>query len=522
MSQRSTRAARRDESSRGKGRPPTGSNSAAGTEERAPPTPTVITPPMENPHGDGADSTPTPLRGRSPQVGPGPEGCAAKACQGEPGGSAGAGHAVARAGTAEESAPAPAAVSGAGLAASAMADAGGPAAGQEGAGVEPVLAEEAEVAASPSPVEASAIAEVVAVAARGGAEVQAVGDSVGAAAPVGTNAADVGGDSRVRGQTTGHGTGAASSAPGNYGRKLRAQPAPRRLGSGLGPGSPGPLLGWLRQGQPQPERVGRAASRSRQETGGPAREGDDPARIEVVQPAVATASAAAARVETPLAGDSVARNTRHATRRAAITWGPPRGGRTPWLPAGQGQSGAAGVPTGVGGRQRGGGTGGRRRGRGGRALVRGVEIPDRVGTWRERHDRPETTVAPTNEETGGSDNAAVDPGFMSEEEAESEEVSLHEEAGVDRNTSNIRGRVSGGNTQNPRATEAPAGRPEGLDVFSPSDLANDDAIWQAAGGWEVTQLQRVDQPRMEDSLISAEADASTCSRTCQWKSLDWD
>ncbi|CAI5991886.1 unnamed protein product [Closterium sp. NIES-65] len=52
------------------------------------------------------------------------------------------------------------------------------------------------------------------------------------------------------GPANGDSSGAARS---KLKKKLRAQPAPRRPGAGLGPGSPGPLRGWLLQGQPPSE-----------------------------------------------------------------------------------------------------------------------------------------------------------------------------------------------------------------------------------------------------------------------------
>ncbi|CAI5958226.1 unnamed protein product [Closterium sp. NIES-65] len=152
-------------------------------------------------------------------------------------------------------------------------------------------------------------------------------------------------------------------------------------------------------------------------------------------PALNASPATVAYAEAPNTTNAIAHNTRHATRRAAITWGPPRGGRTPWLPAGRGAMGeGTRVPTGTRRTQRGVGAQGARGGRGRRALVGGSEILVRTGTWRERHDRPEAVEVPMNEEqTSGSEDNTGDPEFMCGEEAESEEVSLEEETGVDRN-----------------------------------------------------------------------------------------
>ncbi|CAI5474166.1 unnamed protein product [Closterium sp. Yama58-4] len=60
--------------------------------------------------------------------------------------------------------------------------------------------------------------------------------------------------------------------------RFHAQPSPRRLGSGLAPGRPGPLLGWLLQGQQPPERMQPSSSANVQEEGG--RGGQDEAVME--------------------------------------------------------------------------------------------------------------------------------------------------------------------------------------------------------------------------------------------------
>ncbi|CAI6010626.1 unnamed protein product [Closterium sp. NIES-65] len=117
-------------------------------------------------------------------------------------------------------------------------------------------------------------------------------------------------------------------------------------------------------------------------------------------------------------------------------------------------------------------------------------LSERIG----RH-RPEAGAAPTNEEdAAGSEDNGGDPEFMCGDEAESEEVSLEEETGVDRNAPNTRGRGSRGDGQNQQAVGDTGGATDATDVFSPTDMAKDEAIWQEAGGWDMQQLQRSDQP----------------------------
>ncbi|CAI5984977.1 unnamed protein product [Closterium sp. NIES-65] len=161
--------------------------------------------------------------------------------------------ASARAATEGEPASAPAAAAGAGLtmpsaswpAGPHLAEEGGRAVEEAEAVGEQVHTEEAEVAASPSPVPAFVIAEVVTAAARQGTGEPSARDSA--------------------------------------------------------------------------ERGGRSASQSRQEIDATARGEDDLVGNDVVPPAAIPAPAAMAPVEAPLTADSVARNTRYATRRAAIT-----------------------------------------------------------------------------------------------------------------------------------------------------------------------------------------------------------
>ncbi|CAI5993420.1 unnamed protein product [Closterium sp. NIES-65] len=111
---------------------------------------------------------------------------------------------------------------------------------------------EVELAASPEPVTASVLVAAVTAAAGERDRAWAEEDAPTAAASARTSAATEGaskqGHDRGGIDRRGHGPGGtAGAARGKM--KLRAQPAPRRPGAGLGPGPPGPLLGWLLQGQ---------------------------------------------------------------------------------------------------------------------------------------------------------------------------------------------------------------------------------------------------------------------------------
>ncbi|CAI5953972.1 unnamed protein product [Closterium sp. NIES-65] len=112
--------------------------------------------------------------------------------------------------------------------------------------------EAVELAASPEPVTASVLAAPVTAATgeQGGAQTEEGAPVAGANAEIyvvaegaSTQGHDLGGSGR---QSRGAG-GTAGAARGKT--TLRAQPAPRRPGAGLGLGPPGPLLGWLLQGQ---------------------------------------------------------------------------------------------------------------------------------------------------------------------------------------------------------------------------------------------------------------------------------
>ncbi|CAI5528069.1 unnamed protein product [Closterium sp. Naga37s-1] len=206
-------------------------------------------------------------------------------------------------------------------------------------------------------------------------------------------------------------------------------------------------------------------------------------------PAATEVAAAAGEIVPPQMG------TRRSARLGAITWGPPRGGRTPWMPAGRGglNGAATGTAGGAGRGARGGFRGGLRGGRGGRNRIPRSDIPVRTGPWRERHDRPEMQEAGANEEREGSDNSRNDPEFMGGEEEESEEISLDDEEEPARRATQRQERAAGGDAPQSLGGE---GEPatEDTDVPSPADLAGKEDIWRAAGAWNVDILSRGDQP----------------------------
>ncbi|CAI5534935.1 unnamed protein product [Closterium sp. Naga37s-1] len=304
--------------------------------------------------------------------------------------------------------------------------------------------EEAVLAASPEPVTAAALAAAVTAAAGEQDGDLAEEDVPTAAASAETSAAAEGANTQGHGQggsdRQGHGPGvAACAARGKAGKKLRAQPAPRRPGARLGPGPPGPLLGWLLQGQ-----LPRA---------------------------------------TPMLA--------------------------PWIPAGRPQQAGRGeqnAGTRGGATARGEREGGRgaRGGRGGRGPIVGGRVAlVRTGTWRERHERPKQAEPPTNHNEEDVVNSDEGDDFVAESAEPSEEISLEDEedvrtargaGGQRRNQSN------GVNPQidNPQGTgvrdEEVNGEQSEPRVRSPSDLAEDQAIWQQVATCNLTPLQRGDQP----------------------------
>ncbi|CAI5532593.1 unnamed protein product [Closterium sp. Naga37s-1] len=123
-------------------------------------------------------------------------------------------------------------------------------------------------AAAAGPPELAAAAAAVAEEVREVDLAEEVGAADAASAGTSAAAADAGTQGRGQGgsdrQPRGNGA-AAHAARVKAGKKLRAQPAPRRPGAGLGPSVPGPLLGWLLQGQP-PQAQGRPPPSGAQDT----------------------------------------------------------------------------------------------------------------------------------------------------------------------------------------------------------------------------------------------------------------
>ncbi|CAI5952520.1 unnamed protein product [Closterium sp. NIES-64] len=137
-------------------------------------------------------------------------------------------------------------------------------------GAAPEQSAEVALSASPAPVTAAALAAAVSAAIGEHGDAPAEEGATTAAACAGTPAAVVAVSRQEHGQAEGEAPGPASGASSGAARsrsktRLRAQPAPRRLGAGLGPGSPGPLLGWLLQGQSPSERAHRSSSSNLQE-----------------------------------------------------------------------------------------------------------------------------------------------------------------------------------------------------------------------------------------------------------------
>ncbi|CAI5535306.1 unnamed protein product [Closterium sp. Naga37s-1] len=369
------------------------------------------------------------------------------------------------------------------------------------------------VAVSPSPLGEVEIAAVVAEAARQPEQPPNEPFAPTAAESAGMSAVAAAVNMRERGQAAdgieGPVIGAASgAAPARKKVKLRAQPAPRRPGAGLRPGVPGPLLGWLRQGQSPPEqaRLLSSAPQPAMGTGGRGNtEAADRAHWGTEQPS---------RMQQPTEGSPTTqqathRETRSSTRGRGIVWGRPSGaGRatmaTPWVPAGRGlrpaQESARGDSAGVlpaiprGGRGGRGGTRGR-----GVPLLGGEAVIVRSGTWRDRHDRPERVPTPVCVNGGkeGSENSQNGSEFIpSHSEASEDLVSL----GDDENQHvSAQGRVrrteQGGMPQPPNmpAGQAPAVPPQ-PSKKSPADLAKDESFWHLASTWDIAPLQRADQP----------------------------
>ncbi|CAI5509122.1 unnamed protein product [Closterium sp. Naga37s-1] len=383
------------------------------------------------------------------------------------------------------------------------------------------------LSASPAPVPAAVLAAAMTAATAAGnqADAPVEGEVPVAAVSAGTSAAAEGADTQERDQAAsgrrGHGTVApVHAARGKGGRRLRAQPAPRRPGAGLGPGAPGPLRGWSEQEESPltPERQPPSVGQEREE-------GDEEADVRHVAGHIS-----------PEAGTTRGpqRETRSSTRPQGITWGRPRLGlarqtHSPWIPAGRApQAGRGGrndeSRTGEGAPIRGaqgGGRGARGGRRGGGAIVGGREALVRSGTWRERHDRPEQEAPPTNQEERDTGNGEDGGDYVAETPETSEEISLEAEGDT---TGRERGRraigrhpqdrnLGGGNPQdrNPGArnpqegnhhergeigavtseSQRETGQPT---VQSPAELVANEAIWQQAATWEVAPLQRGDQP----------------------------
>ncbi|CAI5536529.1 unnamed protein product [Closterium sp. Naga37s-1] len=375
---------------------------------------------------------------------------------------------------------------------------------------------EAALSASPAPVTAAVLAAAVSAATgeQGGASTAE--DVMTAAACAETPVAAVAANRQEHGQAEGKIPGRANgdssgAAQAKLKKKLRAQPAPRRPGAGLGPGSPGPLLGWLLQVQPPSERAHRSSSAHTQEARGVSglneAANETTATHQADQPASNQDNGAGVHLPpSPVAPAAEGVATRRSARLGTVTWGPPRGGRTPWMPAGRAGLEATARSAPMAGRGlRGMGRGRRGGGREGVARLRGAEIQARTGPWRERHNRPKVSDAAANGDEAGSAEENGDPDFMCGEEPgpESEEVSLENEEEVGRGRNRARGTGEGveGETSHAVGGTVPAAAVAN-EVKSPATLAEDDAIWC-----------------MGDPAIPPEADAASATRASHWQPM---
>ncbi|CAI5534364.1 unnamed protein product [Closterium sp. Naga37s-1] len=387
--------------------------------------------------------------------------------------------------------------------------------------------EEATLAASPEPVTAAELAAAVTTAAGERAEGRAEEVALAAATTARTSAAAEGASTRAHGQGGSDirdpGPGASvCAARGKAGKKLRAQPAPRRPGAGLAPGRPGPLLGWLLQAPPrqgQEHRPPSAPQPATQGNGGETAEAGQTRHNTPARAGTAMGEAPQLRQDTQPA---TRRETRSVTRAQGITWGQPRSAphvpsAGPWIPAGRAPQAAQGGGGPAGRGARGGGRGARGgRGRGGAivgAIVGGRVALVRSGTWRERHDLPEQVVRPTNRDDGVSETSGDGDDYVASASVASEEVSLGED---EDEQATARGRRERGE---PRRNPQEGVREEGVangeqgesGVRSLRDLAEETALW----------LEAATLPRcMGDSPVPPKADPATKTGTSRGKPLD--
>ncbi|CAI5535351.1 unnamed protein product [Closterium sp. Naga37s-1] len=247
------------------------------------------------------------------------------------------------------------------------------------------------------------------------------------------------------------------------------------------------MTAWPRTGRRQPpsERARRSSSAHTQEARGVSGLNEVAhgmtATHQADQPASNQDNGAGAHLPpSPAAPAAEGVATHRSARLGTVTWGPPRGGRTPWMPAGRaGLEATARSAPAAGRGLRGMGRGRRGGGRGSVAHQGGAEIQPRTGPWRERHNRPEVSEAAANGDEAGSAEENGDPDFMCGEEPgpESEEVSLDNEEEVGRGRNRARGTGEGadGETSHAVGGSVPAAAVAN-EVKSPATLAEDDAI----------------------------------------------
>ncbi|CAI5537357.1 unnamed protein product [Closterium sp. Naga37s-1] len=274
---------------------------------------------------------------------------------------------------------------------------------------------------------------------------------------------------RVHGETdecahAGSGTQAplveqACSAAQKTRRQHPQSGSPRRLGTGLAPARPGPLVGWAQQEIPPPRSL-HAEAAGAYPSSGMGNEADRP--HERAERAEAEAENGAAVVEEEQV--TVIDRCREGTARQrllreraaeAAAGNPPAGtrGQAPVVGRGRGGRGARG-----------------RGGRGGLAAAVAREKA-RSGPWRERHGRPE------RQQGGGPMNDCEDDGdeeYMEEEQGDSEDVSLEDEQGIPAGGTNRGTRVEG-NRADANEGESRGAQPSetASKARSPADIAND-------------------------------------------------
>ncbi|CAI5535697.1 unnamed protein product [Closterium sp. Naga37s-1] len=255
---------------------------------------------------------------------------------------------------------------------------------------------------------------------------------------------------------------------------------PRRLGTGLAPARPGPLVGWAQQEIPPPqslhaEAAGAGPSSSAGDEAGWPHETAERVEAEAEDGVAAVEEEQVTVIDRRRGGTARQRLLRERAAEAAAG-NPPAGTRrrAPGAPRGRGGRGARG-----------------RAGRGGLAAAVAREKA-RSGPWRERHGRPE------RHQKGDPMNDYEDDGdeeYMEEEQGDSEDVSLEDEQGIPAGGAN-RGARGEGNHADANEGESRGVQPSetASKARSPADIADDSDAWRQVEGWELGPLCCSAQP----------------------------